>query len=124
MLRTKASLRIIGDLDLSMISEELDIIPSFTCRKGDKGPLGEVMTSDIWIVDYPHWEEDSVQKQLRWLIRKFENKREILERKAAHAKIDVFLGITSADQSGFSLSHEELTFFCKSKIDLEISLTS
>lgn len=122
MLNTRISLRIIGEFNSEDISEELGLSPSYVNRKGEKDRFGEIFDSDIWVITSPLGKSESPQKHLEWFVEQFENRYDILRKIKNSSKIDIFCGLTSIDQSGFSLSPKTLSIFQDLEINLEVSL--
>lgn len=122
MLNTRVSLRIIGEFNIEDISQELGLMPSYVNRKGEKDRFGEVFNSNIWVITAPLNKSESPEKHLEWLVEQFEGRYNVLRKMQTSSKIDIFCGLTSIDQSGFSFSSKTLSIFQNLQINLEVSL--
>ncbi len=111
-----------GDLDIDEISKDLGLAPSYTHRKGEVDRLGDKFDSDIWILSSPHSRDASLEEHIDWLCDQFTGKATIIETLQANAKVDMFCGITSPEQSGFSVSAVALSKLAALGIQLEVSL--
>jgi hypothetical protein len=111
-----------GEFDVASLSEALALEPSYSHKKGVVGQIQTVFDSDMWSLKAPLDRTLPLEKHLEWLVDQFESRYEILKRIKTYAKIDVFCGITTGEQSGFSLSPKALSIFRDLEINLEVSL--
>lgn len=121
-VRSKASLRIYGELDLEAITDEIGFSPSYSHRKGDVGQIKTVFETDMWSLAAPLARTERLDRHLEWLVDRLQNRYEVLERIKAHANVDVFCSVTAAEQDGFSLSPKAMSIFHHLQIEMEISL--
>jgi hypothetical protein len=121
-MRSKASLRVIGEFDGDALSQQLGLDPSSYTRKGDKNRLGETLEWDIWRLSSPLDKNLPLEEHLAWLIETLEPHYESLKQITPDARVDVFCSITANEQDGFSLSPRALSIFSDLKIKMEVSL--
>ncbi len=124
MIQTNVSLRISGDFDPSEVTDVLDIVPSYTHRKGQGGNRKSIppFYCDRWLLESPLSKEESLENHFLWLIEKIESKYDILREIKKYASIDIYVGIISIDMNSFLLSPKVLSIFHNLQIGLEVSL--
>lgn len=119
---SKASLRILGDLDLETLSQEIGFSPSYSHKRGDLGQIGTTFDSDLWMLSAPLDCSLPLNQHLEWLVQQLEPRYSILEKVRTAARIDVFCRVTLSEQGGISLSPKAMSIFHYLQINLEVSL--
>ena len=116
------SLRIIGELDIDQLSEQLGIQPSDSHKAGEKDMIGRPYEDDMWTFTIKKPKRNALEKQLEMLVDTLRSKYGTLEEIKSNAKVDVFCAVTSYQQDGLSLSPKALSIFHDLQIKMEVSL--
>lgn len=80
------------------------------------------MKVDVWGLHSPLRKDAGPEKHLRWIIEKYEAKRDIFTELGKKHKIDIFCAITAVSEGGFSLNHKEMKMIGDFGLNLEVSL--
>jgi Domain of unknown function (DUF4279) len=105
-----ASLRILGDIaDWEAISRALNLQPTDTHRRGERGRLDKPQAHDAWIYEVQVTEESPATDHVLALCRALEAAKDLASLRDRYS-VDVFCGYRSdSDYGSFSLSAEALS---------------
>ena len=110
-------------LDLDHISEGLHIQPTDAHRAGELNLIGQPFQHDMWSLETPLPESDSLETHLRWLGEELSPHHAYLRSLKTVAEVYVYCGLNSdSDQCGFSLSPEALALFTDVGISMEVTI--
>jgi len=119
-----ASLRVFGAIpDLDAISAALDLRPTRTHRKGDRGRLSAPYETDMWSYGAPVEESEPLHKHIDALWAKLKPHKHYLLELKEHATLDVFLGYRSdCDSAGIEVPYTSLELFMELQIPFGLSI--
>lgn len=119
-----ATLRVFGTIpDSDAISALLNLHPSHTHRKGERGPGGKICVDDMWAYRAPVERAEPLYKHIDELWTKLKpNKALLLELKKS-VTVDVFPGYRSdCDSAGLEVPHTSLEMFRELEIPFGLSI--
>jgi Domain of unknown function (DUF4279) len=117
------SLRIFGfHLDFEKFSRVLGVASSQAHRAGGLGILRRPHVSDLWVLDTPLPNTETLDAHLKWLRRTLAPHYGFIMALKETAQVRSYCGFTADDRGSFRVSGEGLRFFSELDIDMELSL--
>lgn len=114
-----------GGLDLAAISDQLNVAPTRTQRRGNKpSPRGRPSTTDVWIYQAPVPPEAALSEHVDALAEVALPHSEFLRNLKSSADITIHLGyLSNSEIGGLEIPHASLAIFSELEIDLKLHIT-
>ena len=119
-----ASFRIQGlDLAFEDITRDLDIEPTHTHSRGERGILDKSLPYDLWMLDSPLPDSCDLELHIEWLAERLLPHKQSISILRKNLKIDIYCYKTCyTEQSSLTLSAHVLRIFTELSLELCVSL--